>query len=627
MIALAVNNLRFGYDDDDLLADLDLEVKEGEVVALVGENGTGKTTLLELIAGRLQPSAGEIMRRKGSSVGYLEQLPSVTEGMSVRQYLEGAFAPLDAMEKRLREMEERLEQGSGKERLLHDYGEYQARYELAGGYDRDVHLARILTGFGFSEAFLSQAHGTLSGGEKTRVALARLLLEQHDLLLLDEPTNHLDLRTTLWLESFIAERHLTILMVSHDRAFMNRTVKKIYELEEGRAVCYLGDYDTFRAERALRRERLLAAYEAQKKEVARMEEAIDRFRRWGDQGDNAKFFKKAKMLERRIDKMEDRRAPCRERRLRGLGFSSQGRASKEAIRLEGLSHAYGGERLFEPIEKTLFAGERIALVGDNGVGKSTLLRLILGLETPEEGGVVLGPSTEVAYLPQEVQFDEEAISLLEEIRRTLHFGEQAAREHLARFHFYQESVFRPLSSLSGGERTRLKLSELIAGSFNCLILDEPTNHLDLPAREQLEEALESFGGTVLVVSHDRYFNDRVVDRFWILTPGGIEVWEGPIETYLMPETEDAVVEVRASLAEEEGAPPARRMNPWKVAELEEEIEQVEIELFDLSEAVEEAGSDHLKLMRLHEKIRVSTEKRDGLIEAWMRAQGEGEDLS
>ncbi len=627
MIALAVNNLRFGYDDDDLLTELDLEVKEGEVVALVGENGTGKTTLLELLAGRRQPTAGEIMRKKGLSVGYLEQLPAVTEGMSVLSYLEGAFGGLDSLERTLRKMEARLEKAPGEGRLLRDYGDAQARYELAGGYERDVHLGRIITGFGFSESFLSQSHETLSGGEKTRVALARLLLEQHDLLLLDEPTNHLDLRTTVWLETFINERQLTILMVSHDRAFMNRTVKKIYELEEGRAVCYLGDYDAYRRERALRRERLLAAYEAQKKEVARMEEAIDRFRSWGDQGDNAKFFKKAKMLEKRIDKMEERTAPRRERRLRGLGFSSEGRASKEAIRLEHLSHGYGDKPLFKSIGKTLFAGERIALVGDNGVGKSTLLRLILGRETPVKGRVVLGPSTEVAYLPQEVQFADESASLLEEIRQTLHMGEQAAREHLARFHFHREAVFRSLSSLSGGERTRLRLSELIASSFNCLLLDEPTNHLDLPAREQLEEALETFGGTLLVVSHDRYFNDRVVDRFWILTPDGIEEWEGVIEDYLALDSKEVHPANKATKAKVGREPGAQGVNPWRVAELEKEIESLEIELFELSEAVEEAGSDHHKLMRLNEKIGVSNRRREALIEAWMRAQGEGEDSS
>ncbi|MBE3589271.1 MAG: ABC-F family ATP-binding cassette domain-containing protein [Firmicutes bacterium] len=519
MSLLRVEGCSKSYSGRDVLRDVSLRLEENERAGLVGPNGAGKTTLLRLIAGEEEPDAGAIHLRRGARLGYLRQDPAFTPGRSLREEALAAFAELDGLERRLREMEAELRARPGDAALLAEYGEALQRFEARGGYEREARTDRVLAGLGFPPETWDVRVELLSGGQRVRLGLARLLLEQPDLLLLDEPTNHLDLDAIEWLERYLAEVHRgAVLMVSHDRVFLDRTVTRIFAVHDGTVEAYSGNYTAYVEQRRRRLEAAEEEWRRVEEERRRLEEYVRRYRA----GNRAT---QAKSREKRLARLPSVERPkLDERRLR-LAFEPAARGGREVLQVEGLGHRFDGRLLFRGFSARVERGERVGLVGPNGAGKTTMLRLLLGELAPSEGEVLWGAGVDIGYFSQDLRGLREDRSVLDEIMEAGDFTLEEARTLLARFLFRGEDVFRRVEHLSGGERNRLLLAKLVLSRANVLILDEPTNHLDIPAREALEEALDAFPGTMFFVTHDRYFL-RLATRLWVFEGGAVRDFRG-----------------------------------------------------------------------------------------------------
>lgn len=513
-MTIQLQSITKSYTQDIILDELTMKIVDGEHIAIVGENGCGKSTLLKIIAGIEPFQEGNRMVSKYTKIAYLNQNFDEFEG-SVTEYLLQTYTELLHIQKQLESYETAMMDADANELeiLLRKYGNLQERYEQMNGYQRMTFIEQIANGLGFTH-LLEKAYATLSGGEKSRVNLARRLLEQPDVLLLDEPTNHLDFQGITWLENFLANWKQTLIVVSHDRTFLNHCVSKIYELTLGELEVYFGNYDVYRKEKEERFLRYQQDYEEQQKQIKKVEMAIRQFRQWGREGDNEKFFKKAKMLEKRLAKMERMRQPKRLQRNMSFSLHQAERSSKYVVQLEELSHTYE-TRLFEHVNATLCWQDRVAICGENGTGKSTLIKLILGLESVQQGVIHYGNGIQIGYLPQIISFPKEE-PLLQYARRTLAKTEEDTRRYLLRYGFDAIDMMKRTTSLSGGEKTRLKLAEMLSQEVNLIILDEPTNHLDFSSIDIIEENLQAFTGTLLVVSHDRYFIQTLCHKVWRL---------------------------------------------------------------------------------------------------------------
>jgi ATP-binding cassette, subfamily F, member 3 len=505
------SDVSFGYPGNEILSGATLLVRPGERLALLGPNGTGKSTALKLLAGELAPDSGDVRVLGKASLAYLRQSQNLVYEGTVRDALLAPFAELRAQQAALSDLEHAL--GGGDPEILRRYGELQERYTRAGGYELESRLKRLVADVEFTEADLDRPVATLSGGERGRLELAKVLVQKPDLLLLDEPTNHLDLAAIERLEAFLSEYEGAFILVSHDRAFIQRTCREIVELEGGRFVRYPFRYDRYAKERAARLERARADYERQKEHVEKTEDFIRR----NIAGQKTKQAQsRRKMLEKleRLEKPEDHWELAGQIALR---FSTGGEpGSKEILRAPGLSVGHPGKPILAKVDVMLYRGERVGIVGPNGCGKSTLLRTLIGDLAPLEGKVERGSGVRLGYYDQKLGTLDESRSLIDEVRSVR--GDQtpeAVRQYLAKFRFFGDDAFRSVRSLSGGERSRLSLAKMMLYPRNVLALDEPTNHLDIPAREVLEEALVNYDGTILVVSHDRYFIDRVCGRLLV----------------------------------------------------------------------------------------------------------------
>ncbi|WP_199616228.1 ribosomal protection-like ABC-F family protein [Paenibacillus alkalitolerans] len=518
--------------------DLSLEIHEGDRVGLVGPNGCGKTTVLKLLSGAEPPDGGSIHYKKGSQVGLLAQIPEFGPAVTAMEVLLEAFADLLRMRKRMAQLEEDMANPdpSVMEKALKEYGAVQDAFSANGGYEMDANLSRVADGLGIT-GLLHQPFSSLSGGERTKVCLGRILLLGPDLLLLDEPTNHLDLFAVEWLESYLLDYRGSVLIVSHDRYFLDRVTNKIFDMEGGSVDIYHGNYSYFVEEKERRLLVEFAAYQEQQKKIKKMEEAIKRFRMWGAQSDNPKFFKKAASMQKAIDRMEKLDRPVLERKKMGLTFEPEDRSGKDVVVMEGVGKSFGGgsddcfgcgavKMLYTNVNMLVRYRESVAIVGENGSGKSTLLRMVTeGLE-PDAGKVKIGSNVKIGYLAQHDLFSDEEMTVIGAFRDTVMVEEGVARHLLAKFLFYGASVFRKVKSLSGGERMRLRLAQLMHQDLNVLVLDEPTNHLDIDAREALEDALKSFPGTIICVSHDRYFLNKLFPVTFWLEEGTLTRYEG-----------------------------------------------------------------------------------------------------
>ncbi|ABG05222.1 ABC transporter related [Rubrobacter xylanophilus DSM 9941] len=511
-----------------MLSGASLAIEAGEKVGLVGRNGAGKTTLLEILAGRLRPDEGSVEYPGGARVGMTDQ--SLYAGERGRSTLEeeitSAFAPLMRRESELRELEERIS-GDPSGELLERYGRLQGEFERDGGYSYRARAASAISGLGFDPEDWRRPLASFSGGEQSRIALARLLLEEPDLLLLDEPTNHLDLKAMEWLEGFLKGLRSAVLVVSHDRHFLDAVADSILELEDGRLERYPGNYTRYAAEKAAREERLARKAKANAERRAQLERFIERNRAKARKASQAKS--KQKLLER-MEKVEPPRRKARRGMRLELGGAS--RTGRVVLEMEDVAYAHGdGEAVISGADLVIERGEKVALVGPNGAGKSTLMRLAAGQLSPQRGSVNLGHNVRPAYQDQQLTGLDDGKTLLRETMDKTGLDPDEARDLLGAFLFSGDDVFKKVGSLSGGERSRLALAEIVAGEANLLLLDEPTNNLDIPSREALEEALAGYGGTVLLISHDRYLLRRVATRIIELEGGGLRDYPGGYDYY------------------------------------------------------------------------------------------------
>jgi ATP-binding cassette, subfamily F, member 3 len=484
---------------------LNLEVKPGEKLGLVGRNGSGKSTIFKLLTGIEACDDGQVFIRKQTKIGYLEQLPE-ERGGTVQQYLAGAFHELAALQEKMQRLEEQMLDPKKLEKALSVYGEVQTQFAEAGGYEMDAQIARTANGLHIGY-LLEEPFEKLSGGEKTKVGLAYVLLQQPDLLLLDEPTNHLDLAAIEWLENFLANYKGAVCVISHDQYFLDATVSKIADLEDGEVAIYTGNFTSYLKQKEAKLLQEFEAYKEQQKKIKKMKETIKRLKLWANQANppNEGLHKRARSMESALERMEKLDKPNIDPAKMKLQLAADNRSGEDVIRLKSVRKRFGDREILRDISLHLRYKERLAIVGDNGSGKSTLIKIVLGDVAADCGSVQLGSAVRVGYLPQHPLEEADAnMRMIDYFRSVISVTEAEARHMLAAFMFYGYAVFQPIGRLSGGERMRLKLAIFMHEGINLLILDEPTNHLDLESREVLEEALGRFDGTVIGISHDRH---------------------------------------------------------------------------------------------------------------------------
>lgn len=623
MADIALKGLVKAFEQDkNILNGLNFEVFEGERVGLLGKNGAGKTTVFRLIAGEREPDEGTVYVAPGKRVGLISQIPVYPPDYTTEDVLRTAHARLDRISARMKELEKEMAEGPAEDKLLAEYDSLLARLEAYGGYDADTDINKVAAGLEISENMRAQLFMSLSGGEKTRVNLARLILEKTDILLLDEPTNHLDFRATEWLEEYLLRFKGTVLIISHDRFFLDRTVGRVIEIVDGRAEFYSGNYSFYVVEKQRRIEEQLKKYEQEQKEIKRLTEAADRLQQWGT--GNERLMKKSFAIRSRIERMEKAERPRIERRLKAR-FEAREFHGDEVLVIKGLSKSYGDRELFTGVELLMQGGERIALIGDNGTGKTTFLKLIMGEEVPDKGYIKKGPSVKMAYLPQVVRFKNPSLSALDTLIFEDNLTPQEARNRLAAFKFTGEDVFKPVSVLSGGEQSRLRLCSLMRNEINLLILDEPTNHLDIQSREWIEEALEEYKGALLFVSHDRYFINRFATRIWELREGRISDFAGTFEEYKQYKANLARFEEIKRQAQQKKEEKPKRKRPQDVGKLllklEREIEKLEERLKLYEAEAEKYSTDYEKLLEIDEARAEAEAELDALYEQWGEISG------
>ncbi len=577
-----------------LFENLQLEVNSGEHVAIVGVNGSGKTTLLQLLSGVDFPDRGRIIKSKDATVGYLHQIPNYPVH-SVKKVLEEAFADVYALKARMTILEQDM-QSNVTDKILWQYGQVQEQFMLQGGYEVDAKLAMIANGLGIME-MLEQPFSSLSGGEKTKVMLGQILLSQPAILLLDEPTNHLDMQAIEWLENYVRSFEGIVIVVSHDRQFMNQIAHKVIEIEDGEAFTYTGNYDAFIAQKEAKIEQQFADYEEQQKKIKKMQETIKRLKQWANEANppNASMHRRAKSMEKALARIERVKKPISKKKM-NLALTMAERSGKEVVQLQDIYHGYDKPLLIDS-NLAVYFGERLAIVGNNGSGKSTLLKMMLGEIVPNRGVCHVGSNVKIGYLSQQLEHKNPAIRLIDAFRENVAVSEAEARHILARFLFYGYDVFKKVKNLSGGEKMRLRLAQLMHEDINVLILDEPTNHLDIEAREVLEDTLETFEGTIIGVSHDRYFLQKIFTKTAWLKDQTIHVFEGDYE-WARQKLEELwkkiVVEV-----ENEAAPKIQSVK--KELSIEQQIEKLEAKLEEPSLAKEQRQKLEQHIEELYEK--------------------------
>ena len=608
MAEISVQGLNQYFGERQVLRDLSFDLAPGERVGLVGPNGCGKTTLLKILAGEEEYESGTVSIAKGARLGLLEQLPVYDPDTTVREVLWQAFAWLEDMGREMHRLEEDM--AAGKDVDLDRYSRLQTAFELGGGYDLDVAYDRMTHGLKIDPEMQGRPFMSLSGGEKTRVNLARLMLSGTDLLLLDEPTNHLDMDSIEWLEEYLTSFRGAVLIVSHDRYFLDHVTTRTLELRDGTIFSWPGNYSYFAEKKDELARQLEAAKRRQDKEIARLEKAVGNLHLWAFMGNDA-LHKRAFSMQKRIDRMERIQTIRKERKMKNQ-FNLAAQSGEDVFAIEELSSGYDAP-LIRDFSAMVYRGERIAILGPNGCGKTTLLTTLLGLLPPLHGIVYTGTGVEVGYLPQVVQFDHPERTLVDTLLFETGCSAQEARDRLAAFAFQGETVFKTVDVLSGGEKTRLKLCLFMYRKINTLFLDEPTNHLDILSREWVEDAIDDFSETMLFVSHDRYFIDRFATRIWLVEDGHILDFEGGYQDFLAwrerrRQVESAQREREKKLASGEKVPEKppkaaavnqkerekrRRERARRIAAIEERLPELEEEMAACE------GGDYVKLGELY----------------------------
>lgn len=625
MIALSMKEIEKYYAANKVLSGITLEINESEKVAVVGRNGCGKTTLFKIVTGAEKYEKGMLAIKKGLKIGYLEQVPGGFESCSVYDVLLGGVEEVMRLREQISELERKMSSEKDDkllEELVARYGRLSAQYEGMEGYSIESRIDLVTTGLQIPRNMYSMKFENLSGGEKTRILFARILICQPELLLLDEPTNHLDTDSIEWLESFIRDYKGIVLIISHDRYFLDHAVGRIIEIEDGECESYEGNYSYYIKEKERRLLVEFENYRDQQKKIKKMEEAIKRLRDWGNRGDNEKFFRKAASIQKALDRMEKLDKQVLNRKGVYLSFETSERSGRDAIICEALTKAYDSKLLLQNADMLVRFGERVGIIGPNGCGKSTLIKMIIGAESPEEGSIKTGSNVKIGYLEQSIGFEDENRSILEEFKSSCNLTDGEARGRLAKFLFFKDSVFKKVSGLSGGEKTRLKLAELMYSDINLLILDEPTNHLDIDTREALEAALEDYEGTVVFISHDRYFINRLADRIYSIEGQSLVEYCGNYDYFRSKRTKEAKNEEKKkdikTETEARKARPATNSNKNKLSDIEASIAALEEEIKSIREAMNDIGkyADYVFLQETGAKLEDREAVLLGLYEIW-----------
>ncbi|HFJ9331495.1 TPA: ribosomal protection-like ABC-F family protein [Bacillus paranthracis] len=587
MTICSVNNVTKSFGGNIIFENISLEIKNGERVGLVGRNGSGKTTIFQLLTGMESLDAGAIHMKKGTRIGHVAQIPKFDESMTVYEVLSSAFKIEKELEREMRTLEKDMaeeQESSVLQKLMERYGIIQEKFAFLGGYEIEANIMKVANGLQVTELF-PRSFVEISGGEQTKVSLAYMLLQKPDLLLLDEPTNHLDLFAVEWLEQFLKEYNGTVMVISHDRYFLDEVVTKIFDLEDGEINVYHTNYSRFVEEKEERLLQEFQAYQEQQKKIKKMKEAIKRLREWANQANppNEGLHKRARSMERALERMEKLKKPILERKQMGLQFEGQERSGKDVVVMKEVSKGFAEHLLFNEANLHVRFQERAAIVGRNGTGKTTLLKLLLEEIEPDAGEIRIGSSVKIGYLSQHAYGNMKS-NVLEAFRECVAVTEGEARHILAKFLFYGPAVFKKVTQLSGGEKMRLRLAQLMYQDINFLILDEPTNHLDIESREVLEEALEQYNGTILAVSHDRYFLNKLFEKtYWIDERKLFEFagnyawarqkWEEKLETQVIKQQRQG----RKSME----TVPVKKKEVRNIEEIETELMHVEEDIYTL----------------------------------------------
>ncbi|GAA0084884.1 ABC-F family ATP-binding cassette domain-containing protein [Clostridium sp. CTA-7] len=670
MFELSLINVKKYMEATLVLKDISFQVYSGEKVGIVGVNGSGKSTILKLIAGILPmdycvgyPGAtspgydeGFINKPKEATCAYLEQIPQYEDCIKVIDVLKLAFEEVYSIEKKMRKLEKEMKflEEATLEKALKQYSQLVEAYEVKGGYSTEEKLSKICTGLKFSESFLNKEFNLLSGGEKTTVILGKLLIDNPDILLLDEPTNHLDMDSIEWLETYLKSYNGIVIIVSHDRYFLDNVVSKIIEIEDMKSKTYKGNYSDFAKQKEENMIEQFHQYREQQKEIKNIENTIKDLRDWAIRADNNKFFKRAASLEKRLDKMLNSdtesnnsyrtrggyvrtEKPKFERKTMKLNFKESERSGNQTIKALGLSKAFEDKVILKDVDLLINYGERAALIGPNGSGKTTFLKMILGEEQQDAGVVELGSNVKVGYLPQKITFNNEELTVLECFREDISILEGKAREYLSKFMFFGNSVFKKVKHLSGGERIRLKLSMLLYEDVNLLILDEPTNHLDIDSIETFEEALEDFKGTIFFISHDRYFINKISKRVIAIEKNGFISYPGNYDYYKEIKEE---LKLKAENNEKEKTENGKKLNnndenkngkklkkqtnfdetkkkEAEKAKVEKKVEALEGEIEEIDLAMADLNMHYDELNKLYARKEALIEELDAVMEIWL----------
>ena len=616
MIDISVSSLVKSFEiGKNILDGLSFSVNSGERVGILGRNGCGKTTLFRILVGEIGYDEGEVMIAPSKRLGLISQIPVYPSDWTTEDVLRDAHKRLYALSAKIDALAAQMEHDDSPA-LLGEYDRLSEDFRRLGGYSMGTDRNRVANGLDIPAAMRAQLFSSLSGGEKTRVNLARLILEDTDILLLDEPTNHLDLHATEWLEDYLLHFKGTVLVISHDRWFLDKVVQRSIEINEGRAELYSGNYSFYVEERQRRFEEKLKKYERDQAKIEQLTRAAEQMHLWAFMGAD-KLHKRAFSMEKRIEKLSQSERPAEQKKL-NVKFRQREFEGDEVLVAEDVSKSFGERTLFSAIDLLVRGGERVALIGDNGTGKSTLVKLIMGEETPDTGYLYRGPAVRTAYLPQIVSFSDESRSALDTMLYDCRCQPQEARDRLAAFGFRGESVFTPVGTLSGGEKSRLRLCMLMGADINFLILDEPTNHLDIASREWMEDALSDYEQTLLFVSHDRYFIEKFATRIWALADGKITDFRGGYGDYckwrerqeVFAQTERNTTRKKA--VKKEPSPNKERAS----AKLEREIAKLEEKAAELERQCEEYSADYQKLMELDAQKKNLDDELMLLYEKW-----------
>ena len=619
MVDISVNNLtKFFVIGENLLEGLTFDIQEGECVAILGRNGCGKTTLFKILTGEMDYDDGEVYVNPNKRIGLISQIPKFPVGFTVEDVLRSAYADLMKIKAKMEALEHSMAMDANGDQLR-EYDNLTNRFQSGGGYEMDVDVDKVCNGLGITAEQRVQEFDSLSGGEKTRVNLARLLLEKTDILLLDEPTNHLDLRSVEWLENYINNFKGTVLAISHDRYFIDQVADRVIEITEGHAEFYSGNYSFYMDEKQARFDLQLKQYEQEQAKLKQLGYTLERMKGWGI--NNRTLFRRAMSIQHRMERIEKTKKPKKEKTMKA-SFGEKDFSGDVVFKMKNVAKSFGARTLFSDVNLNVEGGERIALLGDNGTGKSTFIKCLLG-EEDCEGKLQFGPTVKWGYLPQIIKFSHLERTLYDTMLYEKNCTPQMARDRLGAFMFQGEDVFKTVGTLSGGEQSRLRLCMLMDEKINLLILDEPTNHLDIASREWVEAAIEEFEGVLLFVSHDRYFIEKFAERIWLLEDGQIRDFNCGYAKYrsIIEHEQAAKPAIVATPKPKKEKPKGGTKEQEKlIRRLEREIEKQEMVVAEYDPKIDAAAADYQELTRLLAEKEEAEMLLMDLMEQWEAAQ-------